>query len=75
MEGIKKLGAYRILCTPDHPTPMKLMTHTSDPVPFILYGGEEKVNESVAGYDEDAARATGLYLDEGFRMMELMLKG
>ncbi|KAF0221791.1 MAG: 2 3-bisphosphoglycerate-independent phosphoglycerate [Geobacteraceae bacterium] len=75
MEGIKKFGAYRILCTPDHPTPMRLMTHTSDPVPFILYGGEEKVNEAVAGYDEDAAKATGLYLEDGFRMMEMMMKG
>lgn len=75
LEGIKKFGAYRILCTPDHPTPMRLMTHTSEPVPFIIYGGEEKVNENVVGYDEEAAKATGLFLDDGYRMMELMMKG
>ena len=74
IEGIKKFGAYRILCLPDHPTPVKLMTHTAAPVPFIIYSGEETVNEDVAGYDEESANAAGLYLDEGFRLMEMLMK-
>jgi len=74
LAGIKKFGQYRILCTPDHPTPLALMTHTSNPVPFILYSGEEAENRSVAGYDEDTAAATGLSLDEGHRLMELLLQ-
>lgn len=73
LEGIKKFGSYRILCTPDHPTPLKRMTHTADPVPFILYSGEEAEGQAVAGYGEEAAKATGLYLEEGFRLMELMM--
>jgi 2,3-bisphosphoglycerate-independent phosphoglycerate mutase len=72
MEGVKKFGDYRILCTPDHPTPVARMTHTSDPVPFILYGGEEDEKPGVAGYDEDSAQASGLFVDEGFRLMEMM---
>lgn len=74
MEGIKKFGEYRILCTPDHPTPIRLMTHTSDPVPFIIYGGEETPDPEVVGYDEESASKTGLFLEEGFRLMELMTK-
>jgi len=73
LEGIKKFGEYRILCTPDHPTPLRLMTHTAEPVPFIIYGGETDVNDAVAGYDENSARATGLSLKEGFRVMDLLL--
>lgn len=73
MEGVKKFGEYRILCTPDHPTPVARMTHTSDPVPFILYAGEQSQKPGVAGYDEDSAKASGLFVDEGFRLMELML--
>jgi 2,3-bisphosphoglycerate-independent phosphoglycerate mutase len=73
LEGIRKFGSYRVLCTPDHPTPVKLMTHTAEPVPFIIYSGEEDINSSVAGYDEDSARATGLIIDEGFRIMELLM--
>lgn len=74
LEGIRQFGEYRILCTPDHPTPLRLMTHTSDPVPFILYGGEERENPAVGGYDEDEAHKTGLVLEDGFRLMEMMMK-
>lgn len=72
-EGIREFGEYRILCTPDHPTPIRLMTHTADPVPFIMYGGETEVSANVAGYDENSARKTGLFLEEGYRLMEMML--
>ncbi len=74
LEGMKKFGEYRVLCMPDHPTPLSLMTHTSDPVPFVLYKGETKADLRVAGYDEDSARGMDLVIEDGFRMMELMLK-
>jgi 2,3-bisphosphoglycerate-independent phosphoglycerate mutase len=73
LAGIRKFGEFRLLCTPDHPTPVARMTHTADPVPFILYAGEEQENPGIAGYDEESARATGLFVAEGFRLMELML--
>jgi 2,3-bisphosphoglycerate-independent phosphoglycerate mutase len=72
LAGIKKFGDYRILCAPDHPTPVALMTHTSDPVPFIIYSGETEPDEVVAGYDEDSAEKTGLFVAEGFRLMEML---
>ena len=75
LEGLKKFGEYRVLCLPDHPTPLSLMTHTSDPVPFVLYAGETRADAGIAGYDEYSARGTGLVVEEGFRMMELMLNG
>jgi len=73
LEGVKKFGGYRILCTPDHPTPLARMTHTSDPVPFIIYGGESTVNPEVAGYDEDSAQRSGLVVQEGFRLMDMLM--
>ena len=72
LEGIKELGAYRILCAPDHPTPVALMTHTSDPVPFVIYGGEQEVKEGVAGYDEVSAAAANYLVAEGFRLMDIL---
>jgi len=48
------------------------MTHTSEPVPFIIYSGETEMHDDVAGYDENSARATGLFLEEGFRLMDLL---
>jgi 2,3-bisphosphoglycerate-independent phosphoglycerate mutase len=73
LEGIKEFGDYRILCTPDHPTPVKLMTHTAEAVPFVVYSGEDAENRQIAGYDEESAKETGLYIDEGFRLMDLLL--
>ena len=75
LEGIRKFGDYRILCTPDHPTPLSIMTHTADPVPFILYAGETDLKPGVSGYSETAARETGLYLEDGYRLMELLKEG
>ncbi|MBC7962024.1 MAG: cofactor-independent phosphoglycerate mutase [Steroidobacteraceae bacterium] len=72
LEGIKKFGEYAILCTPDHPTPVKLMTHTSDPVPFIIYRGGTGAGNGAASYDEAQARSTGLALEGHALMKELL---
>jgi 2,3-bisphosphoglycerate-independent phosphoglycerate mutase len=34
--GLDRLGAWRMLLLPDHATPLRLKTHTSDPVPYLL---------------------------------------
>jgi len=36
VEGLDDLGPWRLLLLPDHPTPVALRTHTSDPVPYLL---------------------------------------
>jgi len=75
LEGIRRFGPYRILCTPDHPTPLRIKTHTGDPVPFILYSGETVEKDGIAGYDEESARNTGLLIADGHRLMEMLLHG
>jgi 2,3-bisphosphoglycerate-independent phosphoglycerate mutase len=73
LEGVKKFGEYAILCCPDHPTPVKLMTHTSDPVPFVIYRGGEGSGNGATSYDEAQAASTGLVL-EGYKLMKELLK-
>lgn len=73
LEGIKKFGEYAILCTPDHPTPVHLMTHTSEPVPFIVYRGGENTGNGAKSYDEGQAKTTGLTV-EGHKLMEMLLE-
>ncbi len=70
-EGIGALGDHRILVLPDHPTPVQKMTHTSDAVPFILYGSNAGSvdGKSAESYDEAAAAATGDVIDEGHRLI------
>lgn len=71
LAGLDRFEDVRVLCCPDHPTPVRLMTHTSDPVPFIIYRPGNPVSNGAAGYDETAAKGTGLML-EGNRLMGLL---
>ena len=64
---------YRIMVLPDHPTPIALRTHTSDPVPFFIYDSRENAS-GVSTFNEDTAGATGYYVADGYRLMELLVK-
>ncbi|OHB25067.1 MAG: cofactor-independent phosphoglycerate mutase [Desulfuromonadaceae bacterium GWC2_58_13] len=72
VDGLPALGDYRVLVLPDHPTPVRKMTHTLDPVPYILYGsgGEFPAVGRVSGYSEKQASATGIHLNRGHEMMK-----
>ncbi len=58
----------RILAMPDHPTPVALRTHVSEPVPFMLHGPGFESNGAEA-FSEAQARATGLRLQRGWELM------
>ena len=73
LEGIKKFGDYRILCMPDHPTPISIMTHTSDPVPFVIYGGEGVPGNGGISYSEASAKEAGYFVPEAFRLIFMMM--
>lgn len=77
MKGIAALGDYRVLLLPDHPTPVARMTHTKDPVPFVLAssGKEFAAKKTAEEYSESAARASGLVVDPGHQLMEILMKG
>ncbi|MDD5285935.1 MAG: cofactor-independent phosphoglycerate mutase [Desulfuromonadaceae bacterium] len=72
LEGVKKFGDYAVLCLPDHPTPVKLMTHTSDPVPFVIYRGGEGEGNGASSFDEAQAKSTGLLFKGHDLMRELL---
>ena len=36
VEGLDSIGPWRMLLLPDHATPVRLKTHTADPVPYLL---------------------------------------
>ncbi len=64
---------FHILIMPDHPTPLDIMTHTSEPVPYILYKSENEVNSGVASYTEENARQTGIYEENGYTLINGLL--
>ena len=64
--------AYRILLMPDHPTPIRCRTHTSDPVPYVIYDSTME-QRKIAHYTEKEAASTGIYEAEGYQLMEKFL--
>lgn len=73
LEQAGRFDDLRILCCPDHPTPVALKTHTSDPVPFVIYRQSKPEGNGATGYDEFQAKGTGLVVTEGHRLMEMLL--
>ena len=64
--------AYRILVLPDHPTPICIRTHTSDPVPYVLYDSTKVLKKSEA-FSEKTAAASGVFQPEGYSLMEQLI--
>lgn len=64
---------YRLLVLPDHPTPVYLRTHTSDPVPYLLYDST-KLLQKEWYYNEQDARESGNYIDQGHKMMDYLFR-
>lgn len=56
---------FRVLCSCDHYTPVAIKTHTSDPVPFILYDSASPARSGAAGYSEEEALKAGILVPDG----------
>lgn len=62
---------YRMLILPDHPTPIAIRTHTSDPVPYLLYDSRKTNSGSNVGcYCEKTAEMSGRWEKEGYHLVE-----
>jgi 2,3-bisphosphoglycerate-independent phosphoglycerate mutase len=74
-QGMKQRGDHRIMLLPDHPTPLALKTHTDEPVPFVIYDSTQKRLSGKGGFNEEAATASGLMIDEGYQLIERLVGG
>lgn len=74
LEQGDRLGEYRILLMPDHPTPVKLRTHTQDPVPYVLYGSDGCYSgHPEQTYCEQQAMQSGNKCDNGHELLPRLL--
>ncbi len=64
---------YRMLILPDHPTPICMRTHTSDPVPYILYDSRRQMKR-VALFNEQEAAAAENYQPFGYKMLDMLIE-
>lgn len=70
-EALRELGEFRLLVSPDHPTPLRTKTHSHGLVPFAL-AGTGLTPSGVKTYDEETASA-GPVFDPGWQLMGYFL--
>ncbi|MFC1668938.1 cofactor-independent phosphoglycerate mutase [Spirochaetota bacterium] len=80
LKGMDVFEDCTVIVLSDHPTPISIRTHTSDPVPFSIYRNKNFDNSpyidmKASSYCEREAEKTGLFVKEGHRLIELMING
>jgi len=73
LEGVRHTD-FRILISPDHPTPVEKRTHTSDPVGFLMYGKDIKASKA-KGYSERNCMSANIFIPSGPELFELFIRG
>ncbi len=76
LKGLEeRFGEYRVMLLPDHATPLKIRTHTDEPVPFVIYDSREKKNNEGLSYDESiTGRNDIMVFQEGYLLMDYFIK-
>ena len=73
-EGLKAAGEdFRMLILPDHPTPICIRTHSSEPVPYVLYDSTQE-QQNTWNYNEKEAEASGNYVAEGHTIIDKLFE-
>ncbi len=74
VDNLDNIGDCKILITPDHPTPVAKRTHTSDPVPFIIFDSTQPDGNQQRAYTEKFAQVASESIIPGHLLMPELLK-
>ena len=64
---------FKIMCLPDHPTPIEIRTHSIEPVPFFIYDSAAEQN-GVPTFTEKTCAGMPLYIPDGSTLMSHLVK-
>ncbi len=62
---------FKIMVLPDHPTPIRIRTHSMSPVPFFIYSSKAH-RDGVDTFSERTAEAIGNYVSDGYNLMGIL---
>jgi len=66
---------FGILIMPDHPTPLAIRTHSSEPIPYLLYFSKDAENDNgFKTYTEAEAKKTGIFVEQGYTLINKLLR-
>ena len=63
---------FRMLVLPDHPTPIRVRTHTAENVPYLLYDSTDK-KDKTWNYNEDEAK-DGEFIPVGHTLIDILFE-
>lgn len=73
VEGLEAAGEdFRLVILPDHPTPIRIRTHSADNVPYLLYDSTKPQHNSWH-YNEREGAASGNFIAEGHTLIDHLL--
>lgn len=72
VEFLRSYDDFAVLVCPDHPTPLCIKTHSSDPVPYLIYNSLKEI-DGADTFTEETATESGNFIAEGFTMMSYFL--
>ena len=72
-EFLRGYDDFAVLVCPDHPTPLSIRTHSSNPVPYLIYNSKNEIDSKVENFCEKEAEKTGNFIEKGFTMMNYFL--
>jgi len=77
LRGLEGCEDFRLMVLSDHPTPLLLKTHSSEPVPFVIFSSQDgrKAPRKDRSFDEISAQGTGLFVERGYELLEKFIKG
>lgn len=62
---------FKVMILPDHPTPIRIRTHSISPVPFMIYSSTAS-RDGVSTFTEQTAEAVGNYVSDGYNLMGIL---
>lgn len=68
-----KMGEYRVLIMPDHPTPLTTKTHSRESVPFLVFDSRKGLG-GTDRFTEESAKDTGVFIEHGPDIMKILLE-
>jgi len=70
-----KYDDFKMVILPDHPTPIAIRTHSSDPVPFLVYKKGADMKSGIGKFTEETvSEKSDIFIENGHTLMDFVMK-